>query len=196
MIAGLLSAGLAMSFALDAGAQVARIQVWTEASPAAIWSQSAPLQPRYVLSPEIGETVGLVQAAQAAGQQVPLRLRVQYQTSLALADEGPHLDLLDWKHCTSAWHAIAVDGNVRFAVLPPSEAESTCFPTFSQSELLAAVRRQGGEAHWQNLARGVSRAGEGASYVAPSLLRMVLEQWDGRGWVRVTQLEVALAMGC
>ena len=33
------------------------------------------------------------------------RVRVQYETSLGLSAEGPHLDLTDWKHCVSDWEA-------------------------------------------------------------------------------------------
>ncbi len=195
-IASAMVVVLAMSF--PGQAEVRRVQVWAGQAPEALLAQSAPLQPRYTLEAELGDGIRLLQVEQGdASARDTLRVRIQYQTSLALSGEGPHLDLIDWKHCTSPWQTIADPGDGRFQIPEATLEQAACFPAFKQAELLAAVRRQdGSSASWERIAQGVSRAGEGASYVAPSLLRMKLERWDGARWVELTHFDVPIAMGC
>lgn len=188
---------LALPMSPSAQAEIRRIEVWTDQAPAALWKQAPPFQRRYTLGPELGGSVHTVKVEQ--GEDAPrekLRIRFQYQTSLALGDEGPHLDLLDWKHCTTAWQSIADPGDGRFDIPPPTPQQASCFPSFGQAELLAAVRAHGGEGKWITLAEAVSHAGQGASYVAPSLLRMQVQRWDGAAWIVDLEFDVPLAMGC
>jgi hypothetical protein len=196
LIASAMYVALAMSF--PGLAEIRRVQVWAGEGPEALLSQAVPLQPHYTLEAVLGEGIRLLQVDQRdAAARDTLRVRIQYQTSLALDGEGPHLDLVDWKHCTSPWQTIADPGDGRFQIPAPTPEQAECFPRFNQAELLAAVRRQeGSSASWESIAKGVARAGEGASYVAPSLLRMKLERWDGARWVEVTHFDVSIAMGC
>ncbi|WP_337054554.1 hypothetical protein [Pseudoxanthomonas sp. USHLN014] len=188
---------LALSTSPSAQAEIRRIEVWTDQAPTALWKRTSPFQRRYTLETELGDSVRMVKVEQ--GEDTPrekLRIRFQYQTSLALGDEGPHLDLLDWKHCTTAWQSIADPGDGHFDIPPPTTQQASCFPSFGQAELLAAVRAHGGEGKWITLAKDVSRAGQGASYVAPSLLRMQVQRWDGAAWVVDLEFDVPIAMGC
>lgn len=158
---------LALPMSPSAQAEISRIEVWTDRAPTALWKRASPFQRRYTLETELGDSVRMVKVEQ--GEDTPrekLRIRFQYQTSLALGDEGPHLDLLDWKHCTTAWQSIADPGDGHFDIQPPTTRQASCFPSFGQAELLAAVRAHGGEGKWITLAKDVSRAGQGASYVA------------------------------
>jgi len=188
---------LALPMSPLAQAEIRRIEVWTDQAPTALWKRASPFQRRYTLETELGDSVRMVKVEQ--GEDTPrekLRIRFQYQTSLALGNEGPHLDLLDWKHCTTAWQSIADPGDGHFDIPPPTTRQASCFPSFGQAELLAAVRAHGGEGKWITLAKDVSRAGQGASYVAPSLLRMQVQHWDGAAWVVDLEFDVPIAMGC
>jgi hypothetical protein len=196
LIASAMSCALAMSF--PGHAEIRRVQVWAGSTSEALWSQPSPFEPRYALEEMLGDGIRLLQVEQDSTKpRERLRVRIQYQTSLALDGEGPHLDLTGWKHCTLPWQTIADPGDGRFQISEPTPEQAECFPAFTQAELLAAVRRQdGSSASWERLAQGVARAGEGASYVALSLLRMKLERWDGAHWVEVTHFDVPIAMGC
>ncbi|SEK74913.1 hypothetical protein SAMN05428989_0726 [Pseudoxanthomonas sp. GM95] len=196
LIASVLYGALAMSF--PGHADIRLVQVWAGQESQPLLSQSSPLQLHYTLQPGLGDGVRLMTIEQdPARPRDTLRVRIQHQTSLAISGEGPHLDLIDWKHCTSSWQTIADPGDGRFQIPEPTPEQAECFPAFSKAELLAAVRAQeGSNPSWERIAEGVPRAGEGASYVAPSLLRMKLERWDGLRWVEVTQFDVSIEMGC
>lgn len=107
------------------------------------WSVDRPPAAGLEANMELGDTLDdvtlrLVPSTPGAA----LRVHVQFETSLSLNDEGPHLDLLDWKHCTSGWSpAKRVDAGT--FVLPAStEAQATCFPSYTQAELRDAIRAQ------------------------------------------------------
>jgi hypothetical protein len=63
---------------------------------------------------------------------------------MTVTAEGPHLDLNNWKHCTSKWHSIA---ETKDGYAPPDfdKFNLDCFPDVSDKELKTEVLRVGGE---------------------------------------------------
>jgi hypothetical protein len=131
----------------------------------------------------------------------PYRVQVQFETSLAIGDEGPHLDLTGWKHCRSDWHLAAVLAPRRFRLPVPTDAEAACFPPVSTDELVQAIRtaaRQDGfdAARWTSLVPPRARPGDAPTYVAISTMRVRVERRVGGRWQPATMLVFRLPMGC
>lgn len=113
-----------------------------------------------------------------------LRVEQQFETSMAIGDEGPHLDLLRWKHHVSEWTPLAAVAPLQFA---SEEARSDSFPVVTREELEAAVRAEAqvgdpeGERaaveRWGSLAQTCASPTTAPCYVAVSLVRwrVVLE---------------------
>jgi hypothetical protein len=57
-----------------------------------------------------------------------------YQTSLTIYNEGPHCDLLEWRHYTSAWQTLEGKSNI-FTANKYTEAERKKFPVVSLDEV-------------------------------------------------------------
>lgn len=126
----------------------------------------------------------------------PYRVRVQFETSLALGMEGPHLDLTGWKHCQSPWiQAQALDA--RSFVLPtPTDEQQACFPAYTPAELRSAVEALQQEWNDPSLAERWLAPDAATPYVAISRVRVRIErQRDGR-WETLSELSFVPPMGC
>lgn len=131
------------------------------------------------------------------------RVRVQYETSLGLSAEGPHLDLTDWKHCLSDWQTATALDAVSFVLPTPSAQQHDCFPSYTRAELETAVRAhaaaQGDAAQadaW------IPRIGQGdapgtvSPFVAISAVRVRVEALRRGAWVVVSTVTFLPPMGC
>ena len=78
-----------------------------------------------------------------------------YETSLGVSDEGPHCDLLDWKHYRSPWKKIRQTGPGVFVCDSYSLAESRIFPVVSREEVKAAVAAQCG-VEWGDMVKSAT----------------------------------------
>jgi hypothetical protein len=174
-----------------------------DGKPLELWSQSTPVPERIPIELGLGDELGgrLLRVGPAQGPDV--RAYVQFETSAAIGGEGPHIDLLDWKHCRSGWQpAQAEAGGFRLPM--PSDGDRSCFPNATRAELQAAVAqaldRSGVDAasrqQWLASAGRVTRVGELPSYVAISKMRVRIEQYDGREWKLLTTIEFSVPMGC
>ena len=123
---------------------------------------------------------------------------------MGISGEGPHIDLLDWKHCRSEWRPaepVALGG---FRLPVPRDRDHTCFPQSTPAELRRAVQQAldgyafGAERNrqWLDLVEQVPAVGEFPSYVAISTVRVRIEQLDGNRWSLLTTIDFAVPMGC
>ncbi|MFT3667952.1 MAG: hypothetical protein QM795_05065 [Pseudoxanthomonas sp.] len=168
------------------------------------WTHDGPVPATLAVPVELGDDLfGTTLQLQPATSGETYRVRVQYETSLALGAEGPHLDLIDWKHCTSAWQpAHAVDA-VSFVLPTPTAEQHSCFPAYTRAELDAAVRAHGvkqgdptlADGWLPNLDKG-DAVGAVTPYVGISTVRVRVEVKRKGAWVAVTTVEFALPMGC
>jgi hypothetical protein len=152
---------------------------------------------RTVVDLELGESI--------EGQEIVLhprpgassdyRIEQQVETSLTVMDEGPHLDLREWKHNYSAWRRLESVGQNRFRVNHVSDAESYKFPKVSPAEIRAAVRRAGGP-RWARLVRDVKGPHDYPSAVSVSKIKLRVSVREGGRWRVVNTLDFLIPMGC
>src|SRR5262245_47282509 len=65
-----------------------------------------------------------------------LRIFQRAESSFSVGREGPHLDLLNWKHCHSDWVELKRTKPLQFAV---AAIPTPRFPSYTPQELEAAV---------------------------------------------------------
>jgi hypothetical protein len=126
------------------------------------------------------------------------RILQRYRTSMSIAAEGPHLDLVDWRHFDSEWIPLKSLGARRFRTLKSSEMDETKFPPTTKQEIVAEVRKRV-EKDWPELleyVEGCPGPNEGACLVGISSLYLRVQKRVGDSWIDVGLVEVRLAMGC
>jgi hypothetical protein len=74
----------------------------------------------------------------------------QYQTTVSVMNEGPHLELYDWKSYQSEWVPLQKKAAGIYMVNLISKKESEMFPEFTREELTEAVHDAGGK-EWSDL---------------------------------------------
>jgi len=75
-----------------------------------------------------------------------IKVEQQYETSLSISNEGPHLDLFDWKHFTSDWSELVPIDKDKYKAISYSENDQEKFHDFTEKELidyLKSIGRQG-----------------------------------------------------
>lgn len=84
--------------------------------PLDVWMQSAAVPERIRIDLGLGDDVGgrVLRVRPAPGRDANYRVQVQFETSAAIGGEGPHIDLLDWKHCRSDWRSAPPEGRDGF----------------------------------------------------------------------------------
>ncbi len=120
----------------------------------------------------------------------------QYETSLTIMDEGPHVDLTDWLHYTSDWQELPVN-NLRFSSVIYDSQDYQQFPEVSNEDLVKAVSdRVSDHQRWVELARRCPNPQSYPCGVAISryLLKFTLQDIDDKVSEQVIVFEVP--MGC
>lgn len=77
-----------------------------------------------------------------------ITMEQRYETSATIMNEGPHCDLLDWKHFISDWKAMPKTVSGQFIAIQYTEADRERFPEVSASEFRKKVLAHCG-AEWK-----------------------------------------------
>ena len=198
---------LAAAVSAQAG-ELTRLQVHATpgANTFAGWSEQAPFKRVHTVALELGDELeGKILSLSTTALPDTHRVSMQFETSMAISDEGPHIDLLDWKHCVSEWKFLPrMQGGNSYTLPGPTETEASCFPSFTPQEIqaatLAELQGYGFEEtrvqRWLELARTVSALGEGPLYVGVSKVRLRIEHYVDDQWVEVTRVEFTSPLGC
>lgn len=173
------------------------------------WQSEGPVPAVQAVPLDLGDQVyGATLQVQPATSGETYRVRVQYETSLGLSAEGPHLDLTEWKHCVSDWQVAQAIDVVSFELPTPTSKQGECFPAYTQAELTAAVHayaRNAGDPgmaeRWLDGLRtpplGMSQTTLSVSpFVAISEVRVKVEVLRTGKWIEVTRIVFAPPMGC
>jgi hypothetical protein len=128
------------------------------------------------------------------------KVEQRYETSLTVMDEGPHLDLLDWKHHVSEWEEVPSRDGVTFV---SKEIVADEFPSVTRAEIVQAVAAElkkwgqnfDGE-RWIGLAETCSGPRAGACNVSVSKIMLRVRVMETGGWKDVQTIEIAVPMGC
>jgi len=130
------------------------------------------------------------------------RVEQRYETSLTLMNEGPHMDLLDWKHYISEWEEVESSNGLTFVLKEVSSAE---FPAVTPAEIIEAVRaesekwsKQGydvGE-RWIDLARQCKGPTTYPCGVSVSKITLRIRVKESDSWKDIQTIEFRIPMGC
>ncbi len=167
-----------------------------EASPQKTIKYAAPLQKEIKDTLDLGDSLSKGTLKLLNKNSKNYRATIQLETSMTVTAEGPHLDLTDWKHCTSQWHRIAEVKGGEYTLPDFNDIDVDCFPAVSDQELKAEVLRAGGE-QWLSILEGEGWP-EGYKPVEISLstVRLKIEENTAAGWHVVTVINMSIPMGC
>ena len=150
-------------------------------------------------------TIDLDLAENIDGREVTLHFRdssvyrmlQRYRTSMSVSLEGPHLDLVDWRHYDSPWTPLKSLGANRFRTLRSEQMDDSRFPKTTKAEIVKEVRRLGKD--WPKLLEFVESCNgpnEGACFVAISSIYLRIQKQVGDRWIDVGVVEIVMPMGC
>ena len=147
------------------------------------------------------------------GESWEFKVEQQFETSLTVMDEGPHIDLRDWKHYTSAWEEIKMIERNKFLTSTIGESEPSKFPQVARKEIVVAVKeaerklyadyyetaRAAGDPvdeKWSKLARQCKSSLDYPCTVSISKIRFRIKVKDGDQWKTIKRMEFNVPMGC
>ncbi len=193
----LIAACFFLTLTIEAvGAERVLITQPTSVSTIGSLTFDAPFSPEITASLELGDTLSGGTIKVIATERVPYRISVQLETSMTISDEGPHLDLTDWKHCTTGWIVAEPLGDSIFALPSYDNVDTDCFPEVTHQDIREAVFQRGGE-RWLGV---VERASESDGFspvsIELSTVRIKVEKQVNSRWEHVTLIDLAVPMGC
>ncbi len=145
---------------------------------------------------ELGESIEnqLILLHPKAGDGRELRVEQQFETSMAIGDEGPHFDLTDWRHYTSPWKAIAQIDENRFLTARIKEPHQ--FPKFSAREVYEALKKRGADRRWLELSEECDGVDASPCYVSISRISFRISAMENGKWEEIHRLDFLIPMGC
>ncbi len=140
-----------------------------------------------------GKEITIVGGDKSAQYQIFER----YRTTMTVMGEGPHLDLIDWRHFDSEWIELDHLGQRKFRTLVYKQMDTSKFPPVTKSELMSAVRKRASD--WPavvELAKTCRNPNDEPCSVSDSSLYFRIEKRVGDRWTTVGMVEVYIPMGC
>lgn len=123
-----------------------------------------------------------------------LTIDMSFETSITIMNEGPHCDLINWKHYTSGWTKLEQTEADTFLAKSYSEQDLQKFPEVTLDEIIKAVEEQC--SGWSELARTIKSPNEYPSGVGVSRYFLRISGINNVG-KRVTRLlTFNVPMGC
>ena len=152
-----------------------------------------------VIELDLGEELGGQPVWLAAGaSHGTYRVLERYRTSMTVMGEGPHVDLVDWRHHDSAWQSMATTTRNHFVSRVISDREESLFPRVSRREMQMAVDSRARRT-WPAASKLVRQCSGPTSYpcaVGVSSRYFRVQRRVSGNWVGVGDVEVRLPMGC
>ena len=147
---------------------------------------------------ELGETMEdqLIILHPIPYQQQEFKIEQQFETSMALGDEGPHYDLDHWKHYTSPWQELPATGPNRFVSPSLSENDLSRFPKITTREIVGFLKKDGASERWIELARTCKDSNSGACYTTVSRISLRISTKEGGRWKLIHTINFSIPMGC
>jgi hypothetical protein len=79
-----------------------------------------------------------------------IQIEQKVETSVTIMDEGPHCDLVNWRHFTTNWTKLKETQKSSFTAITYQNGETTRFPTVEMKKLQKAANKQCGQ-EWGDL---------------------------------------------
>jgi hypothetical protein len=121
-------------------------------------------------------------------------VKQRYETSITVMDEGPHLDLLEWKHYCSPWEDLTQVSVNRFKTVGYSQEQSEMFPQIDIDDVRMIVLKSGGE-RWYNLIKNVGDIHTYPFGVGISKIEFIVE-YEVSGVLKKKYLIFNMPLGC
>ena len=116
-----------------------------------------------------------------------------YETSVTIMNEGPHCDLLDWKHFHSAWIPVKYEEG-DYITLKYDQKDWTKFIPFEIEELKEAVKEQCGEQYVELIENIDSFNPPAAVSISTIYIKIVMIDMNDNPIERIIAFEIP--MGC
>lgn len=145
---------------------------------------------------ELGETIEGQLLSISTNELTDIQVEQRYETSVTIMNEGPHCDLIDWKHYYSDWIQLKKNNKGLFVCDSYEESDWEKFPKIDIEELKEAVKTHCSE-HWYDLVKNIKSPTEYPSGVGISryFLRVTGKQKDNEQKV-IKLIILETPMGC
>lgn len=149
-----------------------------------------------IIYAELGESIEGQRLLFADSQLADIRVEQCYETSVTIMNEGPHCDLIEWKHFYSDWKQLSANSKGEFICIEYAEADSEKFPAIDIEELKQAVKSQCGDT-WYKHVKHIKSPVEYPSGVGISryFLRITATRKDN-GQLVIKLIIIENPMGC
>ena len=191
---------LLVTFGVTFG-QTAKVQFLNfnlEIEPLELWEQSKLLDRTFLADSEVdielgesleGSTIKVVNS-----QLSNINMEMRFETSITIMNEGPHCDLVNWKHYTSDWSELSSEGTNIFKAASYSTKDWERFPEVTVDEILEAVKQEC--SGWEEHARTIKSPNDYPSAVGVSRYFLRISGTDKTGKQVTRTLTFNVPMGC
>lgn len=169
-----------------------------EIEPLELWEQSKLLYRTFLADSdvdiELGETLEGSTIKVLNSQLWNINIEMRFETSITIMNEGPHCDLVNWKHYTSDWSELSNEGTDTFKAASYSTQDWERFPEVPVKEILEAVKQQC--PGWEEHARTIKSPNDYPSAVGVSRYFLRISGTDKTGKLITRILTFNVPMGC
>ncbi len=151
-----------------------------------------------VVYPELGEMLSGNSMSIIGCNYNTIAVYQRFENSITIMNEGPHCDMLNWKHYTSDWEQIAHYNGLNYTANSISEEQMDKFIHVDIDEFKNAVMNHCGE-KWAELVKNVSSVKEYPCGIGTITSKIELRiRLSNLGTSKYTEkiIKFEIAMGC
>lgn len=138
------------------------------------------------------------QTFQISSHETGFKIYQRFETSLAISNEGGHMDLLNWKHQKSDWIELKPKKENSYQTVKATENLKNRFPSFTNQELIKEIQSLSNNEKnclYCLLAKNVTKATDYPAYIAVSKVELKIEYGLGNK-IGTKYVILNLPMGC
>lgn len=168
-------------------------------NPLSVWDQEGKLKDvqkdTAFVSLELGESIEGIKIKINQLVKGDVKVYQRYENSITIMDEGPHCDLINWKHYNSEWKELEIKDDTFLTDLY-SEKDRELFIPIDIKQLKNAVKQTCGE-NWENHIKNIQFPNDYPSAVGMSriFLKIKLIKQD-LGITKEKLISFEIPMGC
>ncbi len=125
-----------------------------------------------------------------------IKVEQQYETSLSISNEGPHLDLFDWKHFTSDWIKLVPIDKDKYKAISYSDSDEEKFPDFTEKELIGYLNSIGRQGYADLIANPTYSDGSKHWWIGLSRVTIKVTGFDKENKLVTRFINFEIPMGC
>lgn len=149
-----------------------------------------------IIYAELGETIEGQEITIVSDQLTEIMVEQRYETSITIMNEGPHCDLIDWKHYLSEWTVLKKNKYGKYKCETYSESDKERFPKISIVELKKTVKEFCGE-DWYRLIANIKEPTEYPIGIGISRFYLRIQGLRNDNMQRVTKIIIVeMPLGC